>query len=223
MNVSEALVKRKSTRYFLDKPVELSLIKEVLDKARHSPSGSNIQPWQVAVVTGKKKQSLDAKLVNVFRSGTEAQMEYQYYPEKWFAPYRARKFTCGFKLYDALDIARNDVDRRTEQWERNYTAFGAPVVLFFFIDRRLDTGSYMDYGMFLQSVMLMAMELGLSTCPQAALAEHPDIIREELNYPDEALLLCGMAMGYEDDQKPINQFRTDREETESFSQFFGFQ
>lgn len=221
MNVSEALLKRKSTRAFLNRPVETEKIRRILAAARYAPSGVNSQPWQVAVVTGRQKLGLQQRLEQAFRDGVQGHMDYPYYPERWSEPYKSRRKACGLQLYGALGIGRDDVPRQTEQWEANYRAFDAPLMLLFFLDRQMQTGSFIDYGMFLQSVMLMAVEEGLATCPQAALAEYPQIVKEILDYPSESLLLCGMAVGYEDASAPVNGYRTQREEVDAFTRFFG--
>lgn len=220
MNVSDALLRRKSTRAFLDKEVSSELILRVVDKAKYSPSGVNSQPWQVAVVSGKKKKELQNRIEDSFRNNLQAKMDYHYYPEKWPEPYKSRRFACGLQLYKALGISRHEKERRLEQWVANYRAFDAPVMLFFFMDGGLEVGSYMDYGMFLQSVMLMAIEVGLATCPQAALAEYPLLVKEYLGYPEDSILLCGMALGYENSDAAVNGYRTPREPTESFTRFF---
>lgn len=124
------------------------------------------------------------------------------------------------QLYNSLAIKREDTAHRQAQWAANYRAFDAPVMLLFLMDDIMQTGSYFDYGMFLQSVMLSAMAEGLATCPQAALAEYPDIIRQTLNYPNSKQVLCGITLGYEDSQDPVNQYRTERENTSQFTDFF---
>ena len=220
MKVSEALKRRKSTRAFLDREVEQQKIMAVLQAARHAPSGVNAQPWQVAVVSGVKKRKLEKRIEAAFRSGEPANMDFQYYPLKWVEPYKTRRIECGLQLYSTLGISRKDKERRLEQWAANYRAFDAPVVLFFFLDPGFEAGTYMDYGMFLQSVMLAAVEEGLATCPQAALGEYPGIVKEELGYPDESILLGGMALGYEDTQALVNSYRTPRLEVEAFTRFF---
>ena len=220
MNVKDALIKRKSTRAFLNIPVNQETIHQILDAARHTPSGVNSQPWQVAVVTGEKKIQLQQRLENTFRSGVEKQMDYQYYPTEWKEPYKRRRKACGLQLYSTLEISRKDKERQLEQWAANYRAFDAPAMLFFFMDAGMKTGSFLDYGMFLQSVMLAAVELGLAVCPQAALAEYPSIVKEFLGYPDDSILICGMALGYEDTEAKANSYRTPREEVEAFTRFF---
>ena len=220
MNVTAALTQRKSTRAFLDRTVSEDLICRLLDAARHAPSGANTQPWQVAVLSGSKKSALQEKILDAFRAGQKPDPDYPYYPEQWAEPYKTRRVACGLQLYSALGIERNDKERRLQQWAANYRAFDAPVVLFFFMDGIMQTGSFMDYGMFLQSLMLVATEMGLATCPQAALAEYPDIIKQDLGYPQDSILLCGMALGYEDPDAPVNRYRTSRAEVNEFTRFY---
>ena len=218
MDVKAALQQRKSVRAFLNRPVETQTIHRILDAARHAPSGTNAQPWQVAVVSGKKKKALEEKLITAFQCGDEEKMDYLYYPLEWIEPYRSRRRACGLQLYTALNITRAEKDRQRAQWQANYTAFEAPIVLYFFIDPAMKTGSFMDYGMFLQSIMLSAVEEGLATCPQAALGQYPEIVKKELSY-EGMTLVCGMALGYEDKGALINSYRTPREPVEVFTRF----
>lgn len=220
MNVSEALVTRKSVRAFLDKPVDMKDVHKILDYARRAPSGTNTQPWQVAVVSGKSKSELDKLLLDAFKNQAPKELDYNYYPLRFPHEFQRRRIACGMQMYQTLGITRQDIDRRMEQWGLNYTAFGAPVALYFFMPRGVEKGSFMDCGMFLQSVMLMAVELGLATCPQAALAEYPNLVRNYLGYPEDRLLLCGMALGYEDKNAVINSYRTPREEVDTFTKFY---
>lgn len=220
MNVIEALNQRKSTRAFLKQDVDKAVIEEILDAARHAPSGANTQPWQVAVVTGDKKRKLEQRLEAAFSDGIEAKMDYLYYPTEWSEPYKSRRVACGLELYGALHIEREDKQQRRDQWAANYRAFDAPVALFFFMDAGLQTGSFMDYGMFLQSLMLAAVDKGLATCPQAALAEYPLLVKQELGYPENSILICGMALGYENHDAAINHYRMQRDEVSAFARFF---
>lgn len=220
MNIKDALIQRKSTRAFLNKSVSQDAIMRILDAARHAPSGTNTQPWQVAVVTGNKKLELQQKLEAAFRSGTKAHMDYQYYPVEWIEPYKSRRRTCGLQMYSTLEIGREDKQKQLDQWAANYRAFDAPVMLLFFMDEVMETGSYLDYGMFMQSIMLAAVEEGLATCPQAALGEYPDIVKKALGYSENSILLCGMALGYEDAQAKVNSYRTMREPVDSFTRFY---
>jgi len=220
MNTLKALETRKSTRAFLSKQVDREKIKRILKAASHAPSGANAQPWQVAVVTGEKRRELIETLETAFRKEGAGTMDYHYYPLDWQEPYKNRRVACGSQLYKALNIDRKDKQRRLEQWIANYRAFDAPVILFFFLDPVMQIGSYLDYGMFLQSIMLAAVEEGLATCPQAALGQFPQIVKKSLGYPPEILLICGMALGYENEKAPINSYRTPRVEVDSFTRFF---
>lgn len=220
MNITQALTQRKSVRAYLDKPVDRQKISKIIQAASHAPSGTNAQPWQVAVVTGQKKAELTTAMVNAFGKDGIGTMDYTYYPLEWREPYKKRRVACGAQLYSALNIARRDKDRRIEQWVANYRAFDAPVILFFFLDPVMKKGSYLDYGMFLQSVMLAAVEEGLATCPQAALGQYPALVKEALGYSQQTILICGMALGYEDTKAPVNNYRTPREEVEIFTRFF---
>jgi nitroreductase len=219
MQVRDALEQRKSVRAFLDRPVERESIVRILDAARHAPSGVNTQPWNVAIVTGAAKLRLQQKIEMAFRAGGPSCASYVYYPEEWISPYRERRKECALLMYEAVGITFGDKPARLDQWARNYRAFDAPVMLLFFIDRVMGQGSFIDYGMFLQSLMLAAEEEGLATCPQASLAEYPDIVRQELGFEDSMLLLCGMALGYEDREAPINSYRTPRMEVGEFTRF----
>ena len=225
MKVSEALIARKSVRAFQDKTVEPEKIHAILDMARHAPSGVNTQPWQVAVVSGDSKKNLQTKIEAQFRNGDKGKADYQYYPEEWIEPYNARRRECGLLMYSTLKIERTDRERQTDQWAANYRSFDAPIMLLFFIDAAMQAGSYMDYGMFLQSVMLSAEEQGLATCAQASIADYPDIVKAELGFEAsedkrEKVLLCAMALGYEDKEAVVNSYRTSRAEVDEFTTFF---
>ena len=220
LNVSESLVARKSVRAFLDKSVDADLIKQILGSARHAPSGTNTQPWQVAVVSGMTKQQLDEKLIAAFRSNIPKELDYKYYPESVTLEMKRRLLECGLQMYQTLAIERGDTGKRLLQWEKNYSAFGAPVVMYIFMPKIIEKGSFLDCGMFIQSISLMATSLGLATCVQAALAEYPNIVREQLQYTNDMLLVCGIALGYEDKAAVVNNYRTPREELDKFVRFF---
>ncbi|MHB8667816.1 MAG: nitroreductase [Burkholderiales bacterium] len=217
MDILEALRRRASTRAYLDKPVERATIEAILDTARWAPSGADIQPWHVAVVTGPIKQRLSAALLAARLAGERERPDYQYYPLRWHDPYKARRIACGLALYQALKIGRDDKDARLKAWNSNYHFFGAPAGLLFFLDRSLEKGSWVDMGMFIENVMLAALGLGLATCPQASIAEYPDIARKLLDVPDSRLLVCGMALGYPDAAAPVNNYRTAREPVAGFT------
>ena len=220
MDVKEALSERKSTRAFLDKEVPIEVVNAIIEQAKTAPSGVNTQPWQIAVVTGNSKIKLCDKLEEVFRAGKKGAMDYSYYPNEWVDEYKERRKACGLLMYSTLEISREDKQKQLDQWALNYQAFGAPVILLFFIDKVMEKGSYMDYGMFLQSIMLSAVGHGLATCPQAALGEYPEIVRQEFpNYKDK-VVLCGMALGYEDKDQIVNSYRTPREEISRFVNYY---
>ena len=220
MNVIEALQQRKSVRAFLDKEVEEDKINVILTAASHAPSGTNTQPWQVSVVTGETKQKLQKQIERIFREGDKGKADYHYYPEEWIEPYKSRRIACGIQMYSALKIEREDKQRQMNLWAANYRAFDAPVMLLFFMDSCMQKGSFMDYGMFLQSIMVAAVEQGLATCPQASLADYPEIIKTALDYPQNTVLLCGMSLGYEDKKALVNSYRTPREEISAFTKYY---
>jgi len=220
MDILEAIRRRASTRAFLDKPVERATIEAILDAARWAPSGADIQPWQVAVVTGQIKQRLSEALLAARVAGERERPDYQYYPLHWHDPYKARRIACGLALYQALKIGRDDKDARLKAWNNNYHFFGAPAGLLFFVDRTLEKGSWVDMGMFIENVMLAALGFGLATCPQASIAEYPDIARKLLDITDSRLLICGMALGYPDAAAPVNNYRTARGPVAGFTAWY---
>lgn len=217
MDILEAIRSRASVRAFLDKPVERAVVQAVLDAARWAPSGVNAQPWEVVAVTGETRKRLAGRMLAARKAGEPASPDYRYYPVEWKDPYKTRRKVCGMALYGALGIGRDDSARRVEAWNRNYGFFGAPVGLMFFLDRDLSQGSWVDMGMFLQSVMIAARSFGLGTCPQAAMAEYPGIAREVLGVPGSKALVCGMALGYPDPDAPVNRYRTEREPVSGFT------
>jgi nitroreductase len=220
LSVISALKGRFSTRAYLDKPVPKSVVKAVLECARWSPSGANLQPWQVVVIMGETKAQLSAAIVEAYESGIKPHPEYPYYPEQWFEPYKDRRFQTGMALYRALGIERRDKSRREQQWKANYDFFGAPVGLLFLVEKRLGYGCWLDMGIFIQSIMLAARAYELSTCPQAAMADYPDVIRKRLKLSDGMQVMCGMSLGYADEQHPVNNYRTEREAVDHFTSWY---
>lgn len=217
MDVLEAMRRRASTRAYLDQPVGRATVEAILEAARWAPSGTNAQPWQVAVVTGETKRKISAALLAERIAGRPQNPDYDYYPKQWNEPYKSRRVACGLALYQALKIGRDDKDARLRAWNNNYSFFGAPVGLLFFLDRSLEKGSWVDMGMFIENVMLAALGHGLATCPQASLAEYPDIVRRLLDIPDSHAMVCGMALGYADTAAPVNNYRTAREPVAGFT------
>lgn len=217
LGVMEAIRHRASKRAFSNEPVSKYIIHQILDTARWAPSGVNTQPWQVMVITGNTKQKIADALIEARSSGQAPNPDYKYYTKRFPEPYRSRQKACGLALYEALEIKREDKNARTHQWMKNYNGFGAPVELMFFIDSVLEKGSWIDMGMFIQNVMLAARGHGLETCPQASMAEFPDIVRGILQLPDSLSLVCGVALGYPASEDPVNKYRTEREPVESFT------
>lgn len=220
MEIIQAIKQRHANRAFLDQAVPRETVTAILDAARWAPSGVNIQPWQVAVVQGESQRALSEALIEARMSGEPANPDYQYYPSQWQEPYRSRRKACGLALYQALDIKREDSERQVKAWNNNYRFFGAPVGLFIFIDRKLGQGAWVDMGMFIQNLMLAALEYGLATCPQASLAEYPDLVRQRLGIDEGRALICGIALGYPDIEHPVNRYRLEREPVEGFTQWF---
>jgi nitroreductase len=218
--IDEAILTRRSVRAFLPDPVDDALIREILELGSRAPSGTNMQPWKAYVAKGAVKDRIGrAVLDSGIRAEKIAWDEYKYYPDKFFEPYYARRRAVGFALYDALGIPKRDVAQMRAQHDRNFVFFDAPVGMIFTIDRRLNQGSWIDHGMFLQTLMLAARARGLHTCPQAAFAPYHHVIRPIIGIPDEEILVCGMALGYEDTSKPENNFRTERAPLEDWVTF----
>lgn len=218
--VDRAIVSRRSVRAFLPTPVPEETIRDILRVASRAPSGTNMQPWKAYVLTGEKKEAVSSAILG---SGIRPEKiewdEYRYYPDQFFEPYLTRRRTVGFALYSLLGIGRRDVERMREQHDRNFTFFDAPVGMIFTIDRRLNVGSWVDHGMFLENVMIAARGRGLDTCPQAAFAPYHRQIRPLLGIPDEEIVVCGMALGHADETKPENALRSERAPVEDFVTF----
>ena len=223
--VDDAIISRRSIRAFLDRPVERAVVEDILDVARRAPSGTNMQPWGVHVLTGDARRKLADRIVAVFDDPEQSALhteEYPYYPKQWFSPYIDRRRTVGFALYRLLGIGKGERDKMHAQHAQNYRFFDAPVGMIFTIDRRLEVGSWLDYGMFLQNVMIAARARGLDTCPQAAFTQFHRIIADELKLGEQQAVVCGMALGYADASAPVNALVTEREPVEAFSRFVGW-
>lgn len=222
-SIDAAIRSRHSVRSFLDRPVSRKSIEEILDVARYAPSGTNTQPWQVYVLAGEVKKALSADILADLDAHPEREdREYEYYPTDWFEPYLGRRRACGWGLYGSLGIERGQKERMHEQRARNYQFFDAPIGMIITMERRLNTGSWMDLGMFMQNIMLAARGRGLHTCPQAAFANYHSIIRRHLPVPDQEIVVCGMAIGYRDAHAPENIWRTDRDPVDGFTRWLGF-
>jgi nitroreductase len=220
MDILTAIKQRQAIRAFLDKPVPRERIEEILDAARWTPSGVNSQPWRVAVVQGAVRQRLGERMIAALEAGEKPAPEYDYYPPEWPEPYKTRRKQCGVALYQALGIGRDDEALRRASWYANYRFFDAPVGLLIFMDRQMGQGAWLDMGMFVQNLLLAARGHGLDTCPQASLADFPEIVRQELGIDDRWRLLCGIALGYQDPAAPVNRYRLPRAEVAEFTDWF---
>ncbi len=224
LSAIEAVRTRRSIRAFTAEPVPRATVEAILEVASRAPSGTNIQPWRVYAVAGAPRDALVAELMAAHFDPTDAQAdhEYAYYPAEWREPYLSRRRKVGWDLYGILGIARGDKAAMARQIARNYDFFGAPVGLFFTLDRRMEVGSWLDLGMFMQNVMVVARGLGLDTCPQQAFARYHRIVRRHLAIPDAEILVSGMALGHADPDAPENRLVTERVPVADFTRFQGF-
>jgi nitroreductase len=223
MTVSEAVLGRHSVRAFLDRPVDRSLVEEILDIARRAPSGGNLQPWRVDIVAGTPLLDLKARVQASLVGGPRGEgTEYPVYPTDLVDPWKDRRSKVGEQLYEAIGISRDNRPARLRQFAKNFELFGAPVGLFFSIPRSFGLPQWAHLGMFINNVMLLAVERGLGTCPQEAWAAMHRTLADLLDLPDGWMIYCGMALGYPDEAHPINGWRSEREPVDGFGMFRGF-
>ena len=215
-----AMRQRRATRAFTDRPVDDALVRTILEAARWAPSGTNTQPWRVAVLSGTTRQRFTDMIIGLKEQGIEPTPDYAYYPAEWPEPYKGRRAQVGKALYKALGIGREDRAAQKQAWYNNYRFFGAPVGLLLFMDRCMGRGSYIDMGMFWDNLLLAAEVMGLATCPQASLGDYPQAVREMLGFDENWLLLGGLSLGYADETAPANDFDRVREEVDAFTQWF---
>jgi nitroreductase len=220
--VDAAITSRHSIRAFLPTPVARDDIEKILEVAARAPSGTNTQPWKVYVLTGQARQRLSQRIAAVHGDPALAAThteEYAYYPQQWVSPFIDRRRKVGWDLYALLGLTRDNKAGMAAQHGRNYRFFDAPVGFIFTIDRVLEQGSWLDYGMFLQNIMIAARGRGLDTCPQAAFTQYHRIIGEELGLPPNEMVVCGMALGFADPGKVENTLITEREPVSGFVRF----
>jgi nitroreductase len=220
--VEAAITSRRSMRAFLPTPVPRTTVERILEVASRAPSGTNTQPWKVHVLTGAAKERLARAVRAAYDDPVERAThteEYAYYPTEWVSPYVDRRRKVGWDLYGLLGIGKADKARMHEQHGRNYAFFDAPVGLIFTIDRVMRQGSWLDYGMFLQNVMVAARAHGLHTCPQAAFTQFHRVIERELALPEGEMVVCGMSLGHADPDAPENRLVTEREPVSGFARF----
>lgn len=221
--IDQLLTERHSVRCFTEKQLSEQQVRGLLASTNKTASGGNMQPWHAYVLAGKAKDQLVAAIDAEIASGkTQDENGGSSYPEKLKSPYRERRFECGMALYEALNISREDKEKRKAQWQENYKFFGAPVGLIFTMDEQMGAAQYIDLGIYLQTLMLLAQEAGLSTCAQRSWSSWPTTCANVLNLPQEQSVIVGMALGYSDTNAPINQYRVGRADIDEICQFRGF-
>ena len=218
--VNEAITSRRSVRAFLDRAVPREIIESILRVSSRAPSGTNMQPWRVYVCVGSSLKSLTSQVLSSHNDASfVVDHPYKYYPDEFFEPYLSRRRAVGWGLYGLLGIERGDKEKMHRQHGRNFVFFDAPVGMIFTIDSRLEIGSWLDYGMFLENVMTSARGYGLDTCPQAAFAGYHRVIRSVLDIPENEVVVCGMALGYADVDAVENRLVTERADISDYVTF----
>ena len=222
MNVSEAVERRMSIRAFRPDPVPGEVVREILDKARRAPSGGNLQPWRVYALGGADLAEFKALVAAKMKAGVTETPEYSVYPPNLWEPLRKRRRDTGALRYEALGVGDKDAAGQQALVEKNYEFFGAPVGLFFCLDRRCGPPQWSDVGMIMLTVMLLAVERGLDTCPQEIWSNWPKTIAEYVKLPDDHMVFAGMSMGYRDGDHVLSNLRTPRAPLEDFAELRGF-
>lgn len=220
--VDAAITSRRSLRAYLPTPVPRETIEDILRVASRAPSGTNTQPWKVYVLTGARLHGLSRQILEAFDDPVQAathREEYAYYPTQWQSPYIDRRRKVGWDLYGLLGIGKSDKERMHAQHGRNYRFFDAPVGLMFTIERIMEKGSWLDYGMFLQNIMVAARGRGLDTCPQVAFTQFHKIIMPAIGAGADEMLVCGMSLGHADPAAIENSLVTEREPVSGFARF----
>jgi len=225
MDVFEAVDSRISCRWFLDKPVDPAIVRDLIARAARAASGGNLQPWQVYALTGAPLAEIKraAKEYSAERDPRHVDAEYPIYPQTMWEPYKGRRDYHGVQLYGALGIDRGDAAARLNQYKRNLEFFNAPVALFIAIDRKLGPGQWADLGGYIHALMFLARGRGLDSCAQESWARMHGIVRPFVNMPPEQMLFCAVALGYGDHTHPANGFRAPRGEVGEFCKFMGFE
>ncbi|OWK29724.1 nitroreductase [Sphingomonas mucosissima] len=220
MNVSDAVIERRSVRGFLDKEVPLEVLKELALRSARAATGGNIQPWHIDIVTGAKMDELKAIMRGKLERREKETPGYDIYPREMTEATKKRTFQIGEIMYGHLGIPREDKAARAQWFARNFQFFGAPSAYFVTVDRRMGPPQWSDLGMYLQNLMLLAVEKGLATCPQECWAVYPNTVESFLGTPPERMLFCGVAIGYEDPEEPANRTRSPRAPEEEWLTVF---
>lgn len=220
--VDNAITSRHSIRAFLPTPIARVDIEQLLAVAARAPSGSNTQPWKAYVLTGQRLQAMSADIVKAFLDNegtTEFKEQYPYYPDIWEAPYIDRRRKVGLDLYRLLGLGKTDKEGMRHQHARNFKFFDAPVGMVFTVDHTMNQGSWLDFGCFLQNLMIAARGRDLDTCPQAAFNRFHPIIRQHTGIPESEIVMCCLALGVADHSKIENTLISEREPVSGFTQF----
>ncbi len=218
--VTEAVMSRITARAYLDKPVPTDILKGIFETARRAPSGGNLQPWNVHVLTGGPLDAFRGEVIGKLMQGQTEGDTYQAYPSPLWEPMRSWRYKLGEDMYGLLGIPKDDKPARLMQVGQNFNFFGAPVGILITIDKRMDAPQFMDVGIYLQTVMLLAREQGLHTAPQGAWRAFPDSVKKHVKHPDEQHILVGMSMGYADPDAPVNDLVSDRAELSELVKFY---
>ena len=219
MNIKQLIESRYSVRSFLDKDVGFEKVKSILDTANSAPSGGNIQPWKVYVLGNNSKNKLVTQALNNYDTGVQEDIEYEIYPKSLAEEYKKRRSQCAADMYDALSIARDDIDTRLKQVRENFKFFGAPIGMIVTIDKSFAQNGWGHVGMFLQNLWLTAINEGLGVCLQESWSIYPKTVKKVIDSPDNEMIWCGIAMGYPNNEDPINNYRTSRDSLDSFASF----
>ena len=219
MNLNELIKSRYSVRSFTDGTVDIETIREILEISSNAPSGGNIQPWKVYVVTGKTKEKLIKKALSNFDNGVQEKIEYDIYPRPLDEEYKKRRSECARDMYTALSIKQDDTELRLSQIRENFKFFGAPVGMIVTIDKAFAENGWGHVGMFIQNICLSAVDNDMGTCLQESWSIYPETVKDVLNIPDNEVVWCGIALGYPNKDHPINNYRTSRESIEKFVTF----
>lgn len=219
MNIKQLIKSRYSVRSFLHKDVGFEKVKSILDTANSAPSGGNIQPWKVYVLGNNSKNELVTQALNNYDTGVQEDIEYEIYPKPLAEEYKKRRSQCAADMYDALSIARDDIDTRLKQVRENFKFFGAPIGMIVTIDKSFAQNGWGHVGMFLQNLWLTAINQGLGVCLQESWSIYPKTVKKVIDCPDNEMIWCGIAMGYPNNEDPINNYRTSRDSIDTFASF----
>lgn len=217
LHAEDALLSRRSIRAFKKKAVPKDLIRRILECARWAPSGSNIQPWKVHVLNGDAQRRYTEALLAAEQNNEPSAMEFHYYAPEWREPFLTRRRSCGFGLYKAMNIKREDTARRHDAYINNYKFFGAPTGFLFWIPADLEHGSWLDYGTFIQSISIAARGWGLWTIAQGALGEYPHVAHKMFSIDGDYKLVGGMSIGWPDENAAVNNFQPERLSVDEFT------